>query len=293
MNRLLREPLLHFLLLGVALFGVYGWMRPTAAAGTEEITVSAGQIEHFAIGFARSWQRPPTLVELKGLVDDYVKEEILGREAIALGLDRNDTVIRRRLRQKMEFLAEDLALTVEPSEAELEAHLRAHPADFLEDSRTSFRHVFLREERGEQLEADAAEILAQLRRAGPAVDASMLGDATLLPDELTLELHQSVSAQFGSAFADALDAVAVGEWAGPLRSPYGLHLVLVTERSGGRQPALDEVRDRVRRELLAARRERMNHEYLEGLLEKYEVTIEWPRSADDADVTATAGPAGR
>jgi hypothetical protein len=293
MKRLLKEPLLHFALLGAALFAAHGWMRPDSAAGAEEIVVSTGQVEHLAIGFSRTWQRPPTFDELKGLVDDYVKEEILGREAIALGLDRNDTVIRRRLRQKMEFVAEDLAVMAEPSEAELETYLSAHPDDFLEDSRTSFRHVFLREDRGERLESDAAELLAQLRRAGPEADVSMLGDGLLLPGEFTLERQQGVAAQFGSEFAEALDEIAVGAWAGPLRSAYGLHLVLVSERGGGLLPALDEVRDAVRRELMAERRERMNQQLVEDLLQKYQVTVEWPKGEDEASAATRTAAASR
>jgi len=289
MRRLLREPLLHFLVLGALLFGLYGWMQPVASDGIGEVTVSAGQVEHLAIAFSRVWQRPPTPAELKGLVDDYVKEEILGREAIALGLDRNDTVIRRRLRQKMELMAGELEVAEEPSEAELDAYLRAHPDGFREDSRTSFRHVFLREDRGDRLEADAAELLVKLREMGPEADASSLGDSLLLPDEFTLEPRSGVAAQFGSAFAQSLERVPVGGWAGPLRSAYGLHLVLVTERVGAKLPALDDVRDAVRRELLARRRERANRECLDGLLKKYHVTVEWPQAGTDAPAaTATA-----
>lgn len=294
MKRLLKEPLLHFALLGAVLFLVYGRMRPTSAAGADEIVVSSGQVEHLAVGFSRVWQRAPSASELKGLIDDHVKEEILSREAIALGLDRDDSVIRRRLRQKMEFVAEDLAVTAEPTEAELQQYLGSHPEAFFEEPRTTFEHVFLREDRGERLGADAEELLAQLRAGGPSADASELGDRLLIPGRFTLEPSRGVAAQLGPEFAAALDAVPVGEWAGPLRSAFGLHLVLVAERSPGRLPALDEVRDAVRRELIAARRERMNRKLVERLLAKYRVTIELPeQGATDTNDAERAASANR
>jgi hypothetical protein len=276
MKRLLRDPLLHFAVLGTALFGLYAWTRPVAAAEPDEIVVSAGQVEHLAISFARVWQRPPTATELKGLIDDHVKEEVLSREAIALGLDRDDTVIRRRLRQKMEFVAEDLAATADPTESELAAYLEAHLEDFQEDPRTSFRHVYLSGERGERLEADASELLGELRAAGPETDTATLGDGSLLPASFELEPRRGVAAQLGDGFAEALEDAPVGAWWGPLRSVYGLHLVLVTERQPGRAPALDEVRAAVRRELMAERRERSSRLLLEALLDRYRVTVEWP-----------------
>lgn len=276
MRRLLSEPLFHFLVLGAALFALHAWARPARASDAETIAVTTGDVENLALTFARTWQRPPTAEELKGLVDDLVREEILSREAVRLGLDRDDTVIRRRLSQKMEFVAEDLAATVEPTDDELAAWVAAHPDDYREEPRTSFRHVFLGEARGESLEADARELLARLRAAGPDVDISTLGDRLLLPGEFGLERRTRVAAQLGDEFATALDAVPVGAWAGPLRSAYGLHLVLVTARIDGELPPLSEIRGTVRRDLLAERRARMQREFLEALLARYRVSVEWP-----------------
>lgn len=274
MRRLLSEPLLHFLVLGLLLFGLHAWFRPARAADTETIVVSSGDVETLAITFARTWQRAPTAEELGGLVDDFVREEILSREAIRLGLDRDDSVIRRRLSQKMEFVAEDLAAVVEPTDEELEAHLAAHPDVYREVPRTSFRHVFLREDRSEHPEKDATEILDRLRAAGPDADSATLGDRLLLPETFELETRMRVSTQLGEEFAEGLDGAQVGLWSGPVRSAYGLHLVLVTERVGGEVPPLPALREQLRRDVLAERSERMKREYLEGLLARYRILLQ-------------------
>ncbi len=276
---LLREPLFHFLILGAALFGTYALMERGQGSGAagEDIIVTSGTIEHLANSFGRVWQRPPTTEELKGIIDDYVKEEILSREAIKLGLDKADTIIRRRLRQKMEFLAEDLATTAEPTDAELEAYLRGHPDAFREAPRFTFTHVYLSNDRGEQIEADAAALLATLRET--SCDPTELGDMFLGPRAFTDESWESVASQFGSEFPRQLDALAIGEWAGPIRSGYGAHLVLVAAHSEGRLLPLEAARDQVKRELLDDRRREANQAFLNALLSKYRVKIDWPPPA--------------
>ena len=160
--------------------------------------MTPGQIENLAATFAKVRQRPPTAEELKGQIDQYVKEEILSREAMKLGLDQNDTIIRRRLQQKMEFLAEDFAAGAEPTDAELADYLAKHPNQFAEEQRFSFRQVFLSpEKRGDHLEVDAATLLADLRQRGADTDLSTLGDSFLLPREFNNEPHRDVMSQFG------------------------------------------------------------------------------------------------
>ena len=167
MKKLLREPLVHFLLLGGALFGLYAGLNKVQAGPREDIVVTTGQIENLSAIFAKVWHRPPTAEELKGQIDQYVKEEILSREAISLGLDRNNTVIRRRLQQKLEFLAEDFAAAAEPTDTELADYLAKHPDQFAQDQRFTFRQVFLNpEKRGDQLEANTTTLLAELKRRG-------------------------------------------------------------------------------------------------------------------------------
>jgi parvulin-like peptidyl-prolyl isomerase len=287
--RPLHEPLVHFLLLGAALFGVYGALNRDKTASHEEIVVTTGQIENLAATFAKIWQRPPTETELKGLIDQYVKEEILSREARKLGLDQNDTVIRRRLQQKMEFIAEDVVAASEPTDAELADYLSRHTEQFAQEQRFTFRQVFLDPEKhGDQLEAAAESLLASLRRQRGDADVSAFGDASLLPSELALEPRRAVASEFGEEFAAALATVKPGEWSGPIPSVYGAHLVLVAQRTEGRSAALDEVREQVKREVMNTRRLEANQRFLDDLLARYRVTVEQPPLEPEPVATKTA-----
>lgn len=278
MKRLIREPLIHFLFLGAALFGLYAALNPNPASSQDDVVVTAGQIENLASTFEKLWQRPPTEAELKGQIDEFVKEEILSREAIALGLDRNDTVIRRRLQQKMEFIAEDFSTANEPTDTELANYLATHPDVFREEQRFSFRQVFLsRDKRGDRLEADATGLLKQLRQ-GAAAELRTLGDTSLLPSEFIDEPERGVASQFGEGFAAALIGMKPGQWSGPIESGYGVHLVFLMSHTEGRLPELDDIRDQVARELLNDRRLAANREFFDALLTKYRVTIAWPGS---------------
>jgi hypothetical protein len=277
-KRFLHEPLLHFAVLGALLFAVYGLLNREAAANPQRIVVSPGQIEHLFTTFVRTWQRRPSDAEMKALVDQYVREEVLSREAMKLGLEQNDTVIRRRLQQKIEFIAEDLAAVTEPTEADLAAYLAKHPDAFRRDQQLTFRHVYLNpEDHGDQLDADTAKLLAELRTAGARADISKLGDPTLLERAFQNESQRRVEANFGAEFSTTLASLPLGEWTGPVLSAFGTHLVLVEQRTEGRIATLDEVRPQVRREWENARRLETNTKFLETLLEEYEVSIEWPK----------------
>ena len=285
MKHILREPLVHFLLLGAALFGFYAAVNKNKATSQEDIVVSAGQIEHMVTTFARTWQRPPTTEEVKGLIDQYVREEMLSREAIKLGLEQNDTVIRRRLQQKMEFIAEDLA-AAEPTDADLAGYLAKHPDAFRQDQQLTFRHIYLNPEKhGEQLDAVANKLLADLKSKDAQAGISTLGDPTLLDPAFRDEPQRRVEATFGSAFAGRLATLPVGEWSGPVISEFGTHLVFVEQRREGRVPMLDEVRPQVRREWDNTRRMEANRKFLEELLKQYEVRIDWPKG-EPAESTA-------
>ena len=180
---LLREPLLHFLLLGALIFGAFKFISSeTIEPG--KILITQGRIESLEIAFSRTWRRPPTTSELEGLIRDYVREEVFAREAVALGLDKDDTIIRRRLRQKLEFVSEDIAASAEPTDEQLHAYLKAHADAFRGDRRFTFRQVYLNpQQRGANLDRDAAQMLAQLRRSGSKADIATLGDSLMLENE--------------------------------------------------------------------------------------------------------------
>ena len=280
-----REPLVHFLLLGVTLFGLYQWLGDQAgdaAEATREIVISQGRIESLAVGFTRTWQRPPTDPELEGLIQDHIREEVYYREAMALELDRDDTIIRRRLRQKMEFVTEDVATQAEPTDDELSAYLKTHPEMFGVERRFTFTHVYLNPDRhGDNLAREAAQLLAQLNQTGGKADVTEMGDPLLLDHQFDAVPASEVAKQFGETFAVKLAELAPGQWQEPIESGYGVHLVFVSERTESRIPALEEVRDAVRREWTNTRRLEANEKFYHGLLKRYAVTIERPQPAEE------------
>ena len=280
LKSLAREPLVHFLLLGALLFVLDAWLRPTASAG-EEIVVSEARIRNLAQNFRRTWQRPPTRDELSGLIDSHIREEVLYREALALGLDRDDTIIRRRLRQKVEFITEEAAALAKPSDEELARYLADHADAFSVDPRVSFAQVYLdRARRGAGLEAEVGRLLDRLNGAGDALDPARVGDGLMLLAPSYENTSQTEIARlFGDGFAQALVAQPTGRWVGPIESGYGVHLVRVDRLMPGGTPALDEVRPLVEREWANARRQELGEAYYEKLRAKYTIRVQMPEAA--------------
>ena len=274
MKRFLREPLVHFLAFGAALFLVFAW-KGGAGPSSGRIVVTRARLESLAAGFSRTWERPPTADELKGLVDGWVREEIAVREAMATGLDRDDTVIRRRLKQKVDFLAEDPIDAAPPTDADLAAWLAAHPDRYPAEERVSLRQVCLApEKRGgpAAAEAEARRLAAALEKKGPGAEAA--GDILLLPPDMPLSPKSEVARVFGSDFADAVVKLEPGRWTAPVPSGFGVHAVLVREKTPARAPALADVRAAVERDFTADRRTKELNALYARLLAKTKVVIE-------------------
>jgi hypothetical protein len=279
--RLLREPLLHFLVLGAALFGLFSLVGKEAEEPAK-IVVSAARIANLTNGFARTWQRPPTGEELKALIEDYIRDEVFYREGKAMGLDRDDIVIRRRLRQKMEFVAEGMGVA-EPSNDQLSAYLASHPDKFRSEGQLTFRQVFLSAARRPQsLESDAEGIAARLTRTGTTFDATTLGDHFLLGEEFRGMSRNDVARTFGEHFAERLSALEQGRWQGPIPSAYGLHFILLEQRTQASPLLLDAMRQAVRREWMNERRIEAEEELYRTLRKRYEIAIETPVAAEPA-----------
>jgi parvulin-like peptidyl-prolyl isomerase len=289
-HRALREPLLHFLLIGAALFLLYGALNRGGSEAPREIVISEARIEALAENFATVWMRPPTAVELKGLIDDYVAEEVYYREALAMGLDQDDTVIRRRLRQKMEFISENIANSVEPTDAQLQEFLAQNAGKFARPAELSFRQVYLSaERRGDTARDDAEKLLAELQAGRGPADPAEAGDATLLLAAMEAASPQAIANAFGEEFARQVDEAPVGQWSGPIESAFGVHLVRVDERVITEAPTLGEIRPIVLREWQAEHRGRQNESFLAALREKYEVRVEGPAAElFSADVSGGA-----
>lgn len=272
---LLREPLLHFAVVGALLFGAYAWLNrnePPASAVDRTIRITERELTWLADTSARTWQRTPNESEFEALIADYLREELLAREARELELDRDDTVVRRRLAQKMNFILEGTARLASPTDAQLRARYDDDPARFRTPVRSTFRQVFFSTaRRGDRAATDALRALARLTRRDRAVDAAGLGDASLLPRVLTDSDEQTIAGQFGAEFARTIGTIAPGVWQGPIASEFGLHLVLVSARVEGQLRTFDEVRaellDEWQREQEAAAR----NAYFAGLLRKYDV----------------------
>jgi peptidyl-prolyl cis-trans isomerase C len=250
MNRLLREPLIHFLLIGAVLFGLYGLAqsgRP-AAAPSKEIRLSLDEIAQLAMLYQSQWRRAPTPQELQRMVESKVQQEILYREALAMGLDKDDEIVKRRMAQKMQFLAEDVAAAHEPTKAELEAWFGKNSAKFAQPPRLSFRHLyFSHDRRGERARDDAQQALAKL--AGLPVDsklASSLADPFMFQDYYRDRAPEYLAKEFGPPFALAVAKLAPGSWQGPVESGFGWHLVFVDTLIPGRVPVFEEVEPDVR-----------------------------------------------
>lgn len=272
-----REPLLHFVLLGCLIFAAYGWVNGFTTSNPDSVVVSLRQQENLARTFERTWQRPPTRSELNGLIVDFVRQEIAYRESQKMQLDRDDIVIRRRLRQKLEMLAEDTALLSPPTDAELQEYLNANRDKFRIPGVTTFHQIYFDVENAAADAQRAAEdLLTRLKNDPSAVDLETAGQQSLLPAYMQNVRDTELDSLFGSGFSAGVGAIEKGTWGGPVKSGYGLHLVRVDERTAGHYPDLDEVLDPVRRDWLTVRRSDAIDSLYERLAENYTVTIEAP-----------------
>jgi len=265
-RRAVRQPLLHFIGIGALVFAAFAWLDDAPPPSRiDRIVVTETQVARLAEGFRAVWRRPPTAAELAGLVDDFVREEVYVREALALGLDRDDEVIRRRLRQKMEFLTASAAETLAPTEAELRAFHAEHRARFTTPPRVAFDQVFLGEAPSE---GDVAKVLAPLERG--AAHAT-LGERTLLPPSLPPSPANVVDGTFGRGVFETAFELAPGVWAGPLASAFGSHLVRVTERTTAESLPFEAVRAEVEAEWRRERAEALAEAHYESLEARYEI----------------------
>lgn len=284
MKKLIREPLLHFLLIGAGLFFLFGWRGnsaslPSGQAGApvSQIVVTQSSIEQMKAQFEKTWQRTPTPEEEKAFVEDLIRNEIYYREALAIGLDRDDEVLKRRLRQKMEFIFEDIGSITEPKDDELKAFMGKNQEKYLLDPQIAFKQVYVSSyKRGKSADADARQILAELNKG---VSPDTVGDVTMLEPEVRLSPLWDIKKQFGDEFGKSLLDLKPGVWAGPIKSGYGLHLVLVKKRLRGRLPDLKEVREVVKRDCMIEKQKELKDAAYAKIRERYVVTVEKSKPA--------------
>jgi len=287
--KLYKEPLLHFLLLGAVIFAIHAWRQQNTAGaeatGDQRIEVTAATITRLKDGWTRQFQRTPDEDDLRGLVTAHIREEVLFREALALGLDRDDTIVRRRLAQKMEFLTEDIVAAANPDEPTLAKYFAENESRYAQAVRVSFRHVyFSREKRGAAMEADARAGLAAL---GMGASDESLGDGFLHGFEFTERDEAEVATLFGPEFMKQLATLPTRTWHGPVASSYGIHLVRIDALGEAKLMEFDAIRETVLRDFIDERRRAANTDIFEKLRERYQVSV------DEAALVEAASPASK
>src|SRR5512134_944902 len=270
-RRLLGEPMLHFVLIGIALFAAYNWLSP-ARSGGNRIVVTQGVVDDLITQHVAARGRAPSATELDHLVEAWVREEILYREGVALGLDRDDIVVKRRVRQKLEVMAEEDASTAAPTDADLAAYLSAHPDRFVQPALLTFDQIFVgHATAGPEVRLAVARVRDAVQRGD---DLDRLGKSSLLPQRMTQVPADLVARDFGTAFVEALEHAPIGAWTGPIEGSFGSHFARVTARTPSWAPQLDDVRDQVVREWENARRQRARDEGYAKMRSKYDVGVE-------------------
>ena len=285
-NRWFKEPLIHFLVVGVIIFAVFFTLNKEEDVADKRILVTTADIERLQDNWSKKWNRPPTKDELRGLVESYIREEVYYREALSLGLDMDDTIIRRRMMQKMEFISNDLAELNTPDEAALNEYFLAHQDKYQLPARISFTHIYLSlDKRGAKVTEDAKSILSGLS----ALRAPERGDTFMLQYDFVEEIPFEVERLFGKGFAEQLFRSEVNTWQGPIESGYGLHLVRISKKVDSRMPELASVVDKVRTDLMFEQRQKMNKEIYERFKERYEIVVEdLPKQSGIAKSTKSA-----
>lgn len=269
-QKLLREPLVHFLAIGLALFALYALVSPRDTGG-DRIVIPAEAIATMRVEHEKVWGRPPTNAELDALVEARVSDEILYREGVAMGLDRDDALIKRRVRQKYDLMAEE-DQSAEASDADLESWLKANPESFRVPPVLSFRQIMV------PLTGSEADIKTRIDRTASALEsgarAEQLAATSLLPGNMLAAPLDLVARDFGGQFAQQLATAPVGKWVGPISSAYGVHFVRIESHTPSVIPQLEDIRPLVEREWENARRTKAREVRLAALRERYDVVIE-------------------
>jgi parvulin-like peptidyl-prolyl isomerase len=279
-RRWLREPLVHFLLIGAVLFAVDHYVQPArgAAPSSKQIQLSLEELAQLAVIFQSQWRREPTPEEFNRLVENRVQEEILYREALAMELDKDDTIVKRRMAQKLQFLSEDTAAAREPKTAELKSWYGQNSAKFAEPNRVSFRHIYFSpDRRANRARDDAAKALGQL--ASEPRDAKLAAssaDPFMFQDYYRERAPDQLAKEFGPRFALAVAKLAPGAWQGPIESGYGWHLVFVDTVIPGRVPDFEEIEGEVKSAWLNEQKEKAWEQAYKELRAKYTVLLPAP-----------------
>ncbi|MBB4331409.1 hypothetical protein GGE50_005023 [Rhizobium leguminosarum] len=292
-RRVLREPLLHFLVVGAVLFGAYHLLTPSQeeAANTHQIVLTKDDLRQLAISWLAQGRSSPTPEQIRGLVDQKVTQEILFREAVALGLDRDDEVVKRRLAQKMDFLASDVASMQEPTDADLKAWFDKNAETFALPAHATFRHLyFSTDKHGRGTEGVAAAALALLGGKSPdSSEVAAVGDPFMFQNHYGDATPDQMAKEFGPEFSKALFQLPAGKWVGPVKSGYGWHLVWIDSIEPGRIPTYAEVMPNVKAGWVRDQYQEIKRTSLEETRSRYSVIVPPIEAADFQDLQVPPG----
>jgi peptidyl-prolyl cis-trans isomerase C len=288
--RILKEPLLHFLVAGGLLFAGYSWIHAgEKQENPRRIEITSNQVQQIELDWRARWQRPPTQAELQAGIADTLRQEVLYREALELGLDKDDTIVKRRMAQKMDFLADEISALREPAPGEVEAWFEKNRAQYVPPPLATFHHLYFSfDKRGATAEADARKALTTLR----SQDASG-GDSFMFQPSYSEQAPDQVARVFGSKFAEQLYKLEPGGWRGPVESGFGWHLVWVDSLLPGEPPAFESVATQVKADWLEEQRTELKRSAYEALKARYEIVIVPPKPGDlDPKKLAILAPTG-
>ena len=272
---LLREPLLHFLVIGAGLFFLFSQINNTQVETDHRIIITQANLDRLATLWLKRMGRPPSAQEREQQLEHYIREQVLYREAMTMGLDQDDVIVSRRLAQKMEYLFNDLSFIPEPSETELVTFLSEHASQFTLPATITFSQIFLDpRERNQEINKDAEQLLEQLKETKTIVDTINLGDRSLLPYKFTEERQNEINSMFGAAFTNQVFSLPISSWQGPVASEYGLHLIYITARTENRLPSLAEIRERVASEWRSTKQHEANEIFYQSLYQRYEIILD-------------------
>ncbi len=274
-HTLLREPLLHFLVIGAALFFIFDQVNNSEVKTDNRIIITQADLDQLAATWLKSMGRPPLAQEREQQLEHYIREQVLSREAMAMGLDKDDAIVRRRLARKMEYLFNDLSFIPKPTETELNAYLSEQASTFTQPAEITFSQIFFDPNlRDQNINKDAEQLLKQLKETTTAVDTINLGDRSLLPYEFSKERENQIASMFGAAFARQAFALPVNGWQGPIDSEYGTHLIHINSRTKVKLPPLEEIRERVANEWRSAKQKKANEVFYQSLHQRYEIILD-------------------
>ena len=272
---LTKEPLVLFILLGSLIFVGFNYTtsQPTQLEQKLEIKISRQQIDSLVLGFTKVWQRKPSELEQTGLIKNYIKEEILYREALALGLDKDDSIVRRRLSQKMQFITEDIVDVVASTDQELNEFLQKNQETYRKAAIFSFIQVYINPNKHlDTLEVVTKSLLNKLSQS--EYNITEISDPLMLSNEFINVSTDEISRQLGNDFLDSFLKIEKAKWQGPIRSGFGYHLVFINEYIPDEIPSLAEVREIVERDWLVLKRKQFNDNFYNTLRAQYNVIIE-------------------